>query len=463
MSIKESFATLLSNLQNNGVITEEAKNQYLADFEQKLEAQSAEADQNLEKKFNEALNLAVGKICEDYDKKIAELEMEQNPENPENQEEAELETAKIHDAFSAFLASLPMENIKAFNDFTASLSDEQKELFKIFISGDLPSEENTPEDGSEQPPADDNNGEQELEPEPKSQPIAPEEGTPAPEDDGDSELVTESMQVIAAMSNALKESGLDEVSESILSEASSKLNSLAKKHEREYEKFLKASIKNLTRKNKEMLLSGGLQGGLRRLRNADVSLQQLRKKLYLTEKDNRNLSSKLFASNERVLALEANERSLTESAKAAESETAKLKAKLEETESKNSKLNESVSSLRSERKNLTEQIATVQHQASINEAKAYLVESTATLSPDLRNHLLKLFEGKSAAEIKSQLNEAVEAYNSSKRDLAKGLRKPGVGHYSRPISEAVHENNKADENDPLVMGFANLSESVMNR
>lgn len=455
MSIKESFANLLSNLQSNGVITEEAKNQYLADFEQKLEAQSAEADQNLEKKFNEALNSAVGKICEDYDKKIAELEAEQNPEN------AELEPAKIHDAFSAFLASLPMENIKAFNDFTASLNDEQKELFKTFISGDLSSEESAPENADEQLPADDNGGEQELEPE--NQPATPEEGTPTPEDDGDNELVTESMQVIAAMSNALKESGLDQVSESILSEASSKLNSLAKKHEREYEKFLKASIKNLTRKNKEMLLSGGLQGGLRRLRNADVSLQQLRKKLYLTEKDNRNLSSKLFASNERVLALEANERSLTESAKAAESETAKLKAKLEETESKNSKLNESVSSLQSERKNLTEQVATAQHQASINEAKAYLVESTATLSPDLRNHLLKLFEGKPISEVKTQFNEAVEAYNTSKRDLAKGLRKNGVGHYSRPISEAVQENNKADENDPLVMGFASLSESVMNR
>lgn len=444
MSLTQPFSDLLKNLQTKGIISEEAKAQYFADFKSKIN-ESTEEDKKLEMHFDEALASAVQKVCDDFKKKLEEAntinddadDREIKPDTEEIQEKI----ITIQEVFQNFLEAIPEENVKAFNELSELLSEEQKALMAEFLSGDFDCEKFESSDKEDEDEILDNEDE-----------------------DEDAELLAESGQLIAALTEALKESGLEEISESILSEASSRLDSLAKKHQREYEKFLKMSIKNLARKNKEMKLSGGIAGGVRRIRNADVSLQQLRKQLYLKENHNQELSDKLFTMNEKILVLESNKRSLSEGVKSFEIENGELREKIEKIEKDNHILNENIDDYKKKEKSLTEQVQTAQQRASINEAKAYLVESTATLSPDLRHHLLTQFKNKEMSEVKSQLNEAVDAYRDAKRSVAKQLRKSNVGQISQSISEAVRsdENKAGEESDSFVVGLTAMSESVMN-
>ena len=464
MSLIQPFSDLLKNLQTKGIISEEAKAQYFADFESKIN-ESTEEDRKLELHFDEALASAVQKVCDDFKKKLEEANAVDDDDG--NGEEVKLDTEEIQEkiitiqeVFQNFLEAIPEENVKAFNKLSELLSDEQKALLTEFLSGDFDHEKfEGSEKEDELDDEEDNELDNELDDDEEDNELDDEENK-----DEDEELLAESGQLIAALTEALKESGLEEISESILSEASSRLDSLAKKHQREYEKFLKMSIKNLARKNKEMKLSGGVAGGVRRIRNADVSLQQLRKQLYLKENHNQELSDKLFTMNEKILVLESNKRSLSEGVKSFEIENKELHEKIEKIEKDNRILNESIDDYKKKEKSLTEQVQTAQQRASINEAKAYLVESTATLSPDLRHHLLTQFKNKEMSEVKSQLNEAVDAYRDAKRSVAKQLRKSNVGQISQLISEAVRsdENKTDEESDSFVAGLTAMSESVMN-
>lgn len=446
--IRESFGGLLSSLVEGGVLTEEVKNQFISELDQKLEetsSQESKTKEELERELNTAIKEAAEKLRSEYQEKFDALEAqsgEQLPENPEDSANA----ITVKDAFEKFVASLPEENVKAFNDLTNTFSEEQKELGKKFLNGNYdvveeePTEEQNPnpETEEEQPPVDDGRDAeiQEL------KDIAEER---------DVEL-TESAQIISALAEALVESGLGEIVNGVLNEAkSSKISALAKKREREYEKFLQQSVKQLARQNREMRLTGGVIGGARRIRNLDDVLAKLRKKLYITETSNEDLNKKLVEAMEKQYASEAENRELHERLKHYEGENGKLLSENAELK-KNGKL-------------LTEAVESAKKEASINEAKAYLTESVRDFSPAMRQHLETKFKGADLETVKSHLNEAVDAYREQRREERNSLRKNSTSQMSRTVNEAVETNKKVDMDDDneLAKGFANLSESIVKK
>ena len=442
--IRESFGGLLSSLVEGGVLTEEVKNQFISELDQKLEetsSQEAKTKEELEQELNATVKEAAEKIRAEYQEKFDALEAQSGEQVPEDLENA----VTVKDAFEKFVASLPEENVKAFNDLTATLSDEQKELGKKFLNGNYdvvveePAEEQNqnPETEEDQPPVEDGKDAeiQEL------KDIAEER---------DIEL-TESAQIISALAEALVESGLGEIVNGVLNEAkSSKISALAKKREREYEKFLQQSVKQLARQNREMRLTGGVIGGARRIRNLDDVLAKLRKKLYITEASNEDLNKKLVEAMEKQSASEAENRELHERLKHYEGENGKLLSENAELK-KNGKL-------------LTEAVETAKKEASINEARAYLTESVRDFSPAMRQHLEIKFKGADLETVKSHFNEAVDAYREQRREERNSLRKNSTSQMSRTVNEAV-ETNKVDMDDDneLAKGFANLSESIVKK
>ena len=441
--IRESFGGLLSSFVEGGILTEEVKNQFISELDQKLaetSSQESKTKEELEQELTNAIKEAADKIRNEYQEKFDALETEvaSTPEESEN-------ALTIAKAFESFVASLPEENVKAFNEFTATLSDEQKELGKKFLDGIYDNEgiEATPDPKTEEDNKIDDvpeTGEEDDELK-ELQDLAEERGIE----------LTESHQIISALAEALVESGLGEIADGILNEAkASKITALAKKREKEYEKFLQQSVKQLARQNREMRLTGGVIGGARRIRNLDEVLVKLRKKLYLTETSNEDLNKQLIEANEKQLATEAENRELRERLKHHETETEKVLAENAELK-KNGKL-------------LTEAVETAKKEASIIEAKAFLTESVRDFSPAMRQHLESQFKGADLETVKSRLNEAVDAYREQRREERNSLRKNSTSQMSRTVNEAV-ENKKVDMNDDdqLARGFANLSESIVKK
>ena len=235
-------------------------------------------------------------------------------------------------------------------------------------------------------------------------------------------------------------SDLVDLAKNLLSEApSDRIAALNRKYEKEYERLLKRKIKELSSDNRSFKLAGGVTGKAKRTTDLGRILKNVRQELYLRESQLEELNSQLVEAKASRRMAEAEKRDLKERISQIGIDNGKLSEALEAAKKENSRLNESVKS--------------VEAKAQLNEAKAFLVEKTATLAPRMKNHLLKEFAGKNLEFVKSNLNEAIDAFNEHERRLAESLRNRSSVKPSQIISEAAGEKHQADEKDPMVMSL----------
>lgn len=429
MKIAKAFNKLLEDLASGGVITEEVKNDLCSKVQQKLqESENGEA-RELEVKFKEALDSAIGELSKKFEDELAAVKS--NEEEAEESEEI-ASTATISDAFKQFLAAVPTENVEAFNELAASLSDEQKAKFDAFLAGDFGFLDDPAEEADPEP--EDNGEETQEEVEQKS------------ESDDDNDEVVEAIGVLDKLCSGICESeeapsGLVELAKKLISEASGdRIAALNRKYEKEYERLLKRKIKELSADNRSFKLTGGVTGKAKRTTDLGRILKNVRQELYLRESELAEVNSKLAEAKA--------------SRRMAEAEKRDLKERISQIGADNGKLSEALELAKKENVRLNESVKSAEAKSQLNEAKAFLVEKTATLAPRMKSHLLKEFDGKNLEFVKSNLNEAIDAYNEHERRLAESLRNRSSVKPSQIVSEATGEKKQeADEKDPVVMSL----------
>lgn len=450
MSIKDSFNKLLDSLAESGIITVEQKSEYLNTSAKLDESVKTE----LENKLMPMISDAVKTVTSEFDGKIKSIENVIGKDEKPAENTTETETANANDikstveqALKDFMYCLKDENVKAFNDLVETFTDEQKNLFKVFISGEFceqlidNTEPETVQSEQTQSKPEDND-------KTATKPVVePDEHASENTDKPATEVVTENVdsdvvdgctilaRVICKLKDIINGDEVDNVVAEVLGEAS-ELDALAKKYEREYAKLMKKSIYTMNRKNREFKLTGGVTGGAGRINNVGEILTKLRKQLYLSESNASKLASELASIK---LASEAEKRDLTE-------QTKLLRIDNENLIKENADAKENL-------KLLTEQVASVKSEISINEAKAFLAESVADLPPKLKLHLINTFGGKEVSYVKTHFNEAVEAFRENERVERSQLKKSDVNNVSRMMSEAVGKQTEI-EMDPFVNTIA---------
>lgn len=409
MKISEAFSKLLEDLASGGVLTESAKNALCSEVQKKLQESEGSDLETLEAKFKEALNSTAEELSQKFAEELAAAKSGSDQE--EQQEEAEADVT-ISDAFKQFLSAIPKENVEAFNALTDTLSDEQKSKFDAFLAGQF--------------------GKLEVEPAPE----VPEVG----ESEAD-----EAIGVLDKLCGGICESedvpnDLVDLAKKLLSEApSSRIAALNRKYEKEYERLLKRKIKEMGAENRSGKLTGGVVGKAKRVNDLGRILKNVRQELYLRESELEELSSQLVEAKA--------------SRRMAEAEKRDLKERISQIGADNGKLSEALENLKKENLRLDESVKDVQNQLQLNEAKAFLVEKTATLAPRMKAHLIKEFSGKNLEFVKSNLNEAIDAFNEQERRLAESLRNRSGVKPSQIVSKDTEKSEEVGEKDPLVVSL----------
>lgn len=415
MKISEAFNKLLEDLASGGVLTESTKNTLCSEVQKKLQESEGNDLEALEAKFKEALSSTAEELSQKFAEELAAAKSNSGQE--EQQEEVEAGTdVTISDAFKQFLSAIPKENVEAFNTLTDTLSDEQKSKFDAFLAGQF--------------------GKLEVEPAPEVKEEAPEAG----EDE-----VAEAIGVLDKLCNGICESedvpsDLVDLAKKLLSEApSSRIAALNRKYEKEYERLLKRKIKEMGAENRSGKLTGGVVGKAKRVNDLGRILKNVRQELYLRESELEELNSQLVEAKA--------------SRRMAEAEKRDLKERISQIGADNGKLSEALENLKKENLRLDESVKNVQNQLQLNEAKAFLVEKTATLAPRMKAHLIKEFSGKNLEFVKSNLNEAIDAFNEQERRLAESLRNRSGVKPSQIVSKDAEKSEEVEEKDPLVMSL----------
>jgi hypothetical protein len=417
MKIAEAFNKLLNDLVQGNIISEDTKSKLCSEFEAKIDETSEPGDVNFEEKFKDELQKAVAEV---QDKIMRELGQDSDGQGAvpippdENQD--------IGSLFKDFLSFIPKENLDAFNALVDSLTDDQKEKFKAFINGEFGSK---PEETPAAPV------------EPVAQKIIEEPIVPA--NDELENAVDESVSLLDKILGKIKECDCEQdliefILNSGLREAkSTKLDALNRKYEREYAKLLQRKIREIGAENRSAKLTGGVVGKAKRVNDIGSILKSVRQELFMRE-------STIEELNDRIAAMEA-------SRIAAEAEKRDLNERIKTISSDNDKLMVEVKKIKGENVQLAESIKTAESKLALNEAKAYLVEQTASLTPKLKNHLLNEFNGKSVEYVKKHLNEAVDAYHESEASKSSRLREAGGNNTSIIVSDAITESvENADKN-----------------
>lgn len=415
MKISEAFNKLLEDLASGGVLTESTKDALCSEVQKKLQESEGSDLEALEAKFKEALSSTAEELSQKFAEELAAAKSNFN--QGEQQEEAEAGTdVTISGAFKQFLSAIPKENVEAFNALADTLSDEQKSKFDAFLAGQF--------------------GKLEVEPAPEVEEEAPEAG----EDE-----VAEAIGVLDKLCNGICESedvpsDLVDLAKKLLSEApSSRIAALNRKYEKEYERLLKRKIKEMGAENRSGKLTGGVVGKAKRVNDLGRILKNVRQELYLRESELEELNSQLVEAKA--------------SRRMAEAEKRDLKERISQIGADNGKLSEALENLKKENLRLDESVKDVQNQLQLNEAKAFLVEKTATLAPRMKAHLIKEFSGKNLEFVKSNLNEAIDAFNEQERRLAESLRNRSGVKPSQIVSKDTEKSEEVEEKDPLVMSL----------
>ena len=415
MKISEAFNKLLEDLASGGVLTESTKGALCSEVQKKLQESEGNDLGALEAKFKEALSSTAEELSQKFAEELAAAKS--NFDQGEQQEEAEAGTdVTISNAFKQFLSAIPKENVEAFNALADTLSDEQKSKFDAFLAGQF--------------------GKLEVEPAPEVKEEAPEAG----EDE-----VAEAIGVLDKLCNGICESedvpsDLVDLAKKLLSETpSSRIAALNRKYEKEYERLLKRKIKEMGAENRSGKLTGGVVGKAKRVNDLGRILKNVRQELYLRESELEELNSQLVEAKA--------------SRRMAEAEKRDLKERISQIGADNSKLSEALENLKKENLRLDESVKDVQNQLQLNEAKAFLVEKTATLAPRMKAHLIKEFSGKNLEFVKSNLSEAIDAFNEQERRLAESLRNRSGVKPSQIVSKDTEKSEEVEEKDPLVMSL----------
>lgn len=412
MKISEAFSKLLEDLASGGVLTESAKDALCSEVQKKLQESEGSDLETLEVKFKEALNSTAEELSQKFAEELAAVKSGSDQE--EQQEEAEADVT-ISDAFKQFLSAIPKENVEAFNALADTLNDEQKSKFDAFLAGQF--------------------GKLEVEPASEAEKEVPE----VEESEAD-----EAIGVLDKLCGGICESedvpnDLVDLAKKLLSEApSSRIAALNRKYEKEYERLLKRKIKEMGAENRSGKLTGGVVGKAKRINDLGRILKNVRQELYLRESELEELNSQLVEAKA--------------SRRMAEAEKRDLKERISQIGADNGKLSEALENLKKENLRLDESVKDVQNQLQLNEAKAFLVEKTATLAPRMKAHLIKEFSGKNLEFVKSNLNEAIDAFNEQERRLAESLRNRSSVKPSQIVSKDA-EKEEVEEKDPLVISL----------
>lgn len=415
MKISEAFNKLLEDLASGGVLTENAKDALYSEVQKKLQESEGNDLEALEAKFKDALNSTAEELSKKFAEELATAKSDSGQE--ERQEEIEADVT-ISDAFKQFLSAIPKENVEAFNALANTLSDEQKSKFDAFLAGQF--------------------GKLEVEQAPEAE-EAPEIGE---NEEGEA---AEAIDILDKLCDGICESedvpsDLVDLAKKLLSEApSSRIAALNRKYEKEYERMLKRKIKEMGTENRSGKLTGGVVGKAKRINDLGRILKNVRQELYLRESELEELNSQLVE--------------VKASRRMAEAEKRDLKERISQIGADNGKLSEALENLKKENLRLDESVKDVQNQLQLNEAKAFLVEKTATLAPRMKAHLIKEFSGKNLEFVKSNLNEAIDAFNEQERRLAESLRNRSGIKPSQIVSKDAEEQEEVEKKDPLVMSL----------
>lgn len=418
-NLKESFKALLESLSSAGCMSESDRDSFLSAFDKKICESAENDDSDLEAKFVEALKDAAKKLADEL-----RGEMRGSDSSPEDggssEEDGDVKKMSVKDVIRDMLSSTAQENVEAFNDLVSSFSEEQKSLAAKFVEGTVdatvPDDDGTIDGDVEQFDADDD--------------------------------LEEACALAGSLCEALREAGLGNIAEGMMCEASGSIASLTKKMERMYEKFLKQSIRNMAKQNAQLKANGGVLMRSKREKDIGDVMKMLKRKLYLQESECKRMASKIEEDDKKICEMNGNEKNLRDLINKLENENSEIKSENLSLKESNKTLAESVESARSE--------------SAINEAKAYLTESVADLSPDMRRFLMNKFRGCNLTDVKKGFNEAVEAYRSERREDRLRLKKDSISGISRNVNEAV-ERNVNEEEDDLVKGFTSLSESICHK
>lgn len=478
-SIRKSFSDLLDSLASGGFIGQDAKASFMDALERKIQ-ESGDGD-GADSSVAAAIEDAASKLKQEFGSMLGDDAEAEKPENPE----AGAPGTDVAKLFKGFLSSIPEENLKAFNELVSTLSDEQKELGRSFISGTVgdvvpekPAEESADPDGG----TDAGYYREEIEDWRKKHPeesdgLTDEEvmeragiggrGPATDAADDFSEPMKEACGLIGALGRLLEENGLKELGESVMNEASSRLKDLTKKYEKEYERFLKNSIRQMNAQNRKAKLTGGVLGAASRENDYGKVLKELRKKLYMSESSLNALRKEAGEAAEKAEAEKARSaeelKAAAEKERAASEEAADARGELEAARQEADAARKVADEAGKKILKLEEAVKAAERKASESEARAYLTESVSGLSEDLKLYVMDRFRGRGIEEVRSGLSEAVEAYRSERRAERQRLRMNEANEMSRKVNEAAEKNVDEDREDQLVAGFVRIADSFSSK